>query len=46
MEQSSWQTAADATASIGLLEAPYDVPAGFTDQFVANVPPAYREITW
>jgi len=46
MVQSSWQTAADATASIGLLEAPYDVPAGFTDQFVANVPSAYREITW
>lgn len=46
MVQSSWQQSADATLAIGLLNAPADVPAGFTDQFVANTPAEYRKITW
>jgi len=46
MVQSSWQQSADATLAIGLLEGPPDVPAAFTDQFVANVPADYRKITW
>lgn len=46
MVQSSWQQSADATLAIGLLDSPADVPAAFTDQFVANVPADYRKITW
>ena len=46
MVQSSWQQSADATLAIGLLDGPADVPAAFTDQFVANVPADYRKITW
>lgn len=46
MVESSWQQSADATLAIGQLDAPADVTAAFTDQFVANTPAEYRKITW